>query len=389
MAEEDLPPGLAPEDEDDDDTRDDATALFGIDLGDGSVAPTPINPDGGGGGGVTPTENTNCDGSAPSITGKVGKRKSPMWADFDEIFETMNGQSICTKTKCKMCKTTLSARSSADTGHLKRHQKTCRDKTDQRARVQSRLAYNPDGSMHNWDYKPDVAKSELCCLITRLDLPLGIGETDDWKEYIVRAHNPRFVKVSRQTTTKDLSKLFNERRNLIKNFVLAGASSVALTSDIWSGNVKEDYISVVAHYVSADWELQKKIIGLRLIGVKHTGENIAEKIGCVIQEFDLLDKIFSVTLDNASSNTKAMETLKLMFASYLGFEPDPDPLDPNKVEYNLLHQCCACHIINLIVKSGLKRFKAYAEDFRTAINFLNSSNQRIAMFKNYLHCPVC
>jgi hypothetical protein len=171
--------------------------------------------------------------------------------------------------------------------------------------------------------------------------------------------------------------------------VLAGASSVALTSDIWSGNVKEDYISVVAHYVSADWELQKKIIGLRLIGVKHTGENIAEKIGCVIQEFDLLDKIFSVTLDNASSNTKAMETLKLMFASYLGFEPDPDPLDPNKVEYNLLHQCCACHIINLIVKSGLKRFKAYAEDFRTAINFLNSSNQRIAMFKNYLHCPVC
>ena len=27
--------------------------------------------------------------------------------------------------------------------------------------------------------------------------------------------------------------------------------------------------------------------------------------------------------------------------------------------------------------------KPYTEDFRTAINFLNSSNQRIAMFKNY------
>jgi hypothetical protein len=37
----------------------------------------------------------------------------------------------------------------------------------------------------------------------------------------------------------------------------------------------------------------------------------------------------------------------------------------------------------LIVKSGLKRFKPYTEDFRTAINFLNSSNHRIAMFKNY------
>ena len=51
--------------------------------------------------------------------------------------------------------------------------------------------------MHNWDYKPDVARSELCRLIARLDLPLGISETEAWKEYIVHAHNPRFVKVSR------------------------------------------------------------------------------------------------------------------------------------------------------------------------------------------------
>jgi hypothetical protein len=92
-----------------------------------------------------------------------------------------------------------------------------------------------------------------------------------------------------------------------------------------------------------------------LIEVKHASENIAEKVACVVQEFGLLDKIFFVTLDNASFNAKAME-------------PAPDPLDPNKVKYNLMHQRCACHIINLIVKSGLKRFKP------SAINFLNSSN---------------
>jgi len=191
-------------------------------------------------------------------------------------------------------------------------------------------------------------------LIAKLDLPLGIGETDAWEEYIVRAHNPRFVKVSRQTTTRDLGKLFNERRNIIKNCVLSGASSVGLTSDIWSGNAKEDYISVVAHYVTADWELQKKVIGLRLIEVKHTGENIAEKVACVIEEFGLLDKVFSVTLDNASSNAKAMKTLTPMFAGYLGSKHAHTPSDPNKVKYHLVHQCCACHIINLIVKSRLK-----------------------------------
>ena len=48
-----------------------------------------------------------------------------------------------------------------------------------------------------------------------------------------------------------------------------------------------------------------------------------------------------------------------------------------------LHQRCACHIINLIVKSCLKCLQPYLEDFRTAITFLNASNQRIASYKQY------
>ena len=79
----------------------------------------------------------------------------------------------------------------------------------------------------------------------------------------------------------------------------------------------------------------------------------------------------------------AMKTLTPMFAGYLGSNPSPEHLDLNKRKYTLVHQRCACHIINLIVKSRLKKLKPYLEDFRTTINFLNSSNQRIAMFKNY------
>jgi hypothetical protein len=165
--------------------------------------------------------------------------------------------------------------------------------------------------------------------------------------------------------------------------LLPAASSVSLTSDIWSGNAKEDYISVVAHYVSADWELQKKVVGFRLIEVKHTGENIADKITSVVEEFGMLDKVFVVTLDNASSNSKAYDILQPVLFGYLGSYPAPTRDDPNKVKYLLVHQRCACHIINLIVKSGLKRLKPFTEDFRTAINFLNSSNQRIALFAEY------
>ena len=43
-----------------------------------------------------------------------------------------------------------------------------------------------------------------------------------------------------------------------------------------------------------------------------------------------------------------------------------------------LHQRCACHILNLIVKEALITLKPFIESFRTAISFLNSSNQIIA-----------
>ena len=93
---------------------------------------------------------------------------------------------------------------------------------------------------------------------------------------------------------------------------------------------------MVAHYVNAGWELQKRVIGFRLIEVKHSGENIAERIVSVVEEFGLIDKIFAVTLDNASSNAKAMETLTPMFFGYLVSDPAPTPSDPNKRKYCLV-----------------------------------------------------
>ena len=71
--------------------------------------------------------------------------------------------------------------------------------------------------------------------------------------------------------------------------------------------------------------------------MKHTGEKIAEKIACVVEEFGLIDKVFSVTPDNASSNAKAMDTLIPMLAGYLGCDPSPEPVNPNQRKCSLVH----------------------------------------------------
>jgi hypothetical protein len=244
------------------------------------------------------------------------------------------------------------------------------------------LKYNLAGSINHWEYSPSVARTKLCRLIARLDLPLCFGESSAFQEYITRAHNPRFIKSSRQTAARDLIRLFNDRVEVLIE-VLKHVSFVALTFDIWSGKAKEDYISVVAHFVNSDWCLEKRLLGLRPIEVAHTGLNIAERVEMVANDYNITDKIFAIVLDNASSNKTAIDVLKPVFSSYIGHLIPAPSRNESDLSTIFLHQRCACHIINLIVKSCLKRLQPYLEDFRTTITFLNSSNQRIASYKQY------
>jgi hypothetical protein len=160
--------------EDDDDLHEDAAVLFGIDVGDDSVQQNnviDVDAEAGNGGGGAMTGTRTCSNSTHG-TSSCGKHKSGVWDDFEEIKEG----DLRIAAICKMCRTRSTAISVVGTGHLLRHQKSCRKKTDHAHRVQSRLALNPDG-LHNWVYDLIVACIELCRLIARLDLPLFIGDT--------------------------------------------------------------------------------------------------------------------------------------------------------------------------------------------------------------------
>jgi hypothetical protein len=186
----------------------------------------------------------------------------------------VNGKRVCSGAKCTLCKKVLTGVSTNGTGHLIRHLASCSKKADCFARSQSVLQFSSDGSLRNWEYNAEFAHTELCRMIARLDLPLGISAYNAFVDYIKRAHNPRFAPVSRQTTTRDVAKLFNQSRTLLMD-CLNACSSVAITSDIWNGNAKEDYLSVVSHFVNSNWELEKRLLGLCLIDCSHSGSNIA------------------------------------------------------------------------------------------------------------------
>ncbi|KAG2640242.1 hypothetical protein PVAP13_2KG060416 [Panicum virgatum] len=158
---------------------------------------------------------------------------SDVWDEYEKIYKVVNGKRIRFQAKCIHCGKVYAALSTFDTGTLKRHLLACSAKMQKCHSSQSLLQFNPNGTLGHWEYSPEVARTQLCRLIARLDLPLGFGDSEIFEEYIKIAHNPRFASVSWQTTTRDLAKYYADCRSKVMD-TLAATSSVAFTSDIWS-----------------------------------------------------------------------------------------------------------------------------------------------------------
>jgi hypothetical protein len=87
-----------------------------------------------------------------------------VWQDFEPLYKTVDSKKIRYGGKCRWCKCTLSVVSSSGLSHFLRHQCDCRVKLAKYGK-QSMLKFNPDGSLCNWDYCRDRARTHMCRLI--------------------------------------------------------------------------------------------------------------------------------------------------------------------------------------------------------------------------------
>ena len=116
---------------------------------------------------------------------------------------------------------------------------------------------------------------------------------------------------------------------------------ICLTSDIWTSWTHNGFLCITAYYIDNEWKLNKRIISFKIINAPHNGKNIASLINDEIIDFGIRDKIFTITLDNASNNDAAVSRLK----RYWQIKED---------QCKIFHVRCCAHILNLIVKDGLK-----------------------------------
>ena len=139
----------------------------------------------------------------------------------------------------------------------------------------------------------------------------------------------------RNTIKSHVLNLFESEKSKLYRILDSVPGRVCLTSDLWSSQANDGYLTLTAHWIDLDWKLHKKIISF--CRIHHSGIALAEKIYSLICEWEIEEKLFSITLDNASANDSFVEKLKtrLNFRDLL-------------LLYGIFfHGRCCSHVLNL------------------------------------------
>ena len=68
-------------------------------------------------------------------------------------------------------------------------------------------------------------------------------------------------------------------------------------------------MGITCHWVDEDDILQKRIIAYHCFDDSHNTQNICKIINAILEEYRLVNRIFSISFDNASANTASITEL--------------------------------------------------------------------------------
>ncbi|KAM3874432.1 E3 SUMO-protein ligase ZBED1-like [Diretmus argenteus] len=125
---------------------------------------------------------------------------------------------------------------------------------------------------------------------------------------MVKVPEPRYEIPSRiHFSKKIIPDLYEEEKKKI-DAELSKAPFVALTTDGWTSRAAESYVTVTAHYITAEWEMRSPVLQTRPLYESHTGTNLAQVLTGAVAEWELMrpNSNIPVTTDNAKNQVNAV-----------------------------------------------------------------------------------
>ncbi|KAF2304059.1 hypothetical protein GH714_026722 [Hevea brasiliensis] len=323
------------------------------------------------------SSQTEVDEATSKMKRKGMKPRSAVWDHFSKFVDGSGTQ----KGKCNYCyKEFFCDPKKNGTTALRNHMFACIKNPHVMTTRQSQLYLQPSssiqegggshcGTLNTWNFNQERSRRNLAKMIIVDELPFMFVEGEGFKEFM-EVTQPKFRIPSRWTVSRDCYDLYMEERKKLKNYFQNSNQRVCITTDTWTSLQRINYMCITVHYVDDNWTLHKKILNFCPI-TSHKGDDIGMAVESCLLNWGI-KRVFTVTVDNASSNDVAIAYLKKKIVGW-GF---------SILNCKYLHMRCIAHIINLVVVDGLKETNVSVKRVREAVRYIRQSPARLQKFKS-------
>ncbi|XP_044508352.1 zinc finger BED domain-containing protein RICESLEEPER 2-like [Mangifera indica] len=325
------------------------------------------------------SEGKSSSPSPPVIPPSKKKKTSVVWECFPEDMIITIGD--VRFVVCKFCNKRLKLQKIHSTTYLCPHMGQCVERKkamgkQSSSKGQMLLNFQPieencPGLLtppivrSNAKYNHDMIREALAHMILIDELPFSFDEHISFN-YFCSILQPLYERIGRKQVKSDCDRVVQAEAKQLKKF-FKELRKISVTTDLWKSDAQNiEYMVITAHWVDQEWTLNKRIINFVHVPPPRNGETIAQALYNCFEDWGIQNKVFTITVDNASMNDKCIKSLKKDFK-----------MDRSLVSGgNLFHIRCTAHIINLLVQDGINEIKDIIDKVRDNVKYVRASEVR-------------
>lgn len=241
----------------------------------------------------------------PSSKAAGNGKKSDVWEYYEKIKDAP-------KARCTLCNKELSYR--GGTTNLRTHLE-CKHSLLYIHEVK-KTSCSKQSTLIGYAKSQQCSEGRATAITERitnmiaLDLkPIRMVEGEGFCE-LLHYLEPGYKIPCRKHVTKMILKKHESVREKLQSKLNKEATSISLTTDIWSSAATEAYITVSAHYISPEWNLLSCVLETPGMPERHTGQNIADRLAEIADRWAINEKVSVVVHDQAANMECAMDILE-------------------------------------------------------------------------------
>ncbi|XP_012700597.1 zinc finger BED domain-containing protein RICESLEEPER 2 [Setaria italica] len=294
---------------------------------------------------------------------RSSRKRAKVWEFVDT--EVVDGKE---KAICRYCKFQLSSEPGKGTTHLNRHiaihcHSIPQEDRDRFIATLKPKSLNEEKSVLD----PEVFHVLIAKYFISGEIAFRKAHDPHWTN-LINYCQPSFRVVGRQSVRTNCVLFYEEEKLQLMDKFRKVKSHVSLTANLWSSNQNLGYLGVTAHLIDAEFELHKKIIAFKKISFPHTSYAVQDGITSCLMEWELTEQLFTLTLDNANVNNKAVKDIRDALGVGMFFKGEH------------LHVKCAVHVLNIMVQAGVKVISNAIGRVRDIVKVITSTPSRMQIF---------